>query len=247
MGLEFRGVAKEITSALNLGEDEGKIDALAGSLEDAANKSFGHSSELHTKLVSSLNQPSLLQSNRVKEFLDGERGGGTIITGELSPLQKEALERSMSPEQMESLGLARNILKNMMDAGAVQEPEPEDERPETPAKGVKFSFSKCTETFAGMTLAELMKDQLTKDECPVTGGVKNKLGDRIKKMTALEFHCYHNHIGYHHPDCCICNLTARSMKRTYVDKVIYHEVRVGYRFTMDAFVVSHRSNGAERG
>ena len=47
----------------------------------------------------------------------------------------------MSPEQMESLGLARNILKNMMDAGAVQEPEPEDERPETPAKGVKFSFS----------------------------------------------------------------------------------------------------------
>ena len=122
MGLGFREVAKEITSALNLGEDEGKIDALAGSLQDAAIKSFGHNSELHTKLVSSLNQSSLQQSNRVKEFLDGERGGGTIITGELSPPQKEALERSMSPEQMESLGLARNILKNMMDAGAVQEP-----------------------------------------------------------------------------------------------------------------------------
>ena len=52
MGLDFREVAKEITGALNLGEDEGKIDALAGSLEDAAIKSFGHSSELHTKLVS---------------------------------------------------------------------------------------------------------------------------------------------------------------------------------------------------
>ena len=52
MGRDFREVAKDITSALNLGEDEGKIDALAGSLEDAANKSFGHSSELHTKLVS---------------------------------------------------------------------------------------------------------------------------------------------------------------------------------------------------
>ena len=103
MGLGFREVAKEITSALNLGEDEGEIDALAGSLQDAAIKSFGHSSELHTKLVSSLNQSSLQQSNRVKEFLDGERGGGTIITGELSPLQKEALERTMSPEQMESL------------------------------------------------------------------------------------------------------------------------------------------------
>ena len=54
MGLDFREVAKEITSALNLGEDEGKIDALAGSLQDAAIKSFGHSSELHTKLVSSV-------------------------------------------------------------------------------------------------------------------------------------------------------------------------------------------------
>ena len=68
-----------------------------------------------------------------------------------------------------------------------------------------------------------------------------KLGDKIKKMTSLEFHCYHNHIGYH-PDCRICNLTARSLKRTFVDRVIYHEIRVGYRFTMDAFVVSHRSD-----
>ena len=50
MGLGFREVAKDITSALNLGEDEGKIDALAGSLEDAAIKSFGHNSELQTIL-----------------------------------------------------------------------------------------------------------------------------------------------------------------------------------------------------
>ena len=155
MGVGFRKVAKEITSALNLGEDEGKIDALAGSLQDAAIKSFGHNSELHTKLVSSFNQSSLQQSNRVKEFLDGERGGGTIITGELSPPQKEALERSMSPEQMESLGLARNILKNMMDAGAVQEPEPEDEKPETPAKGVKFSFSGSATSPLGKLAAEM--------------------------------------------------------------------------------------------
>ena len=34
MGRDFCEVAKEITSALNLGEDEGKIDALAGSLKD---------------------------------------------------------------------------------------------------------------------------------------------------------------------------------------------------------------------
>ena len=112
MGLEFREVAKEITSALNLGEDEGKIGALAGSLEDAANNSFGHNNELQTKLTHSINQSSLSQSNRVKEFLEGERGEGTIITGELSPLQQEALKRSMSPEQMESLGLARILYQS---------------------------------------------------------------------------------------------------------------------------------------
>ena len=57
MGRDFREVAKEITSALNLGEDEGKIDALAGSLEDAAIKSFGHGSELQTKLYTALTSP----------------------------------------------------------------------------------------------------------------------------------------------------------------------------------------------
>ena len=96
MGRGFREVAKDITSALNLGEDEGKIDALAASLHNAANESFGHESDLKTKLISSLNQSSLSQSNRVKNFLDGERGGGTFITGELSPLQQEVLEQSMS-------------------------------------------------------------------------------------------------------------------------------------------------------
>ena len=96
MGRDFREVAKDITSALNLGEDEGKIDALAASLHNAANESFGHESDLKTKLISSLNQSSLSQSNRVKNFLDGERGGGTFITGELSPLQQEVLEQSMS-------------------------------------------------------------------------------------------------------------------------------------------------------
>ena len=40
MGRDFREVAKDITSALNLGEDEGKIDALAASLHNAANESF---------------------------------------------------------------------------------------------------------------------------------------------------------------------------------------------------------------
>ena len=62
MGPDFRGVAKDITSVLNLGEDEGKIDALATSLEDVAYKSFGRSSDLKAKLVHSLNLSSLSQS-----------------------------------------------------------------------------------------------------------------------------------------------------------------------------------------
>ena len=40
MGRDFREVAKEITSALNLGEDEGKIEALAASLINVWNFHF---------------------------------------------------------------------------------------------------------------------------------------------------------------------------------------------------------------
>eukprot|EP01048_Picozoa_sp_COSAG05_P007720 COSAG05_NODE_553_length_8711_cov_165.199257_2_plen_70_part_00 len=49
-------------------------------------------------------------SARIKGFLAGEHGGRTIITGELTPIQRERLEQTMKPEQIESLGLARNIL-----------------------------------------------------------------------------------------------------------------------------------------
>ena len=59
-------------------------------------------------------------------------------------------------------------------------------------------------------------------------------------MSSLEFHSWHGHKGYH-PGCRVCELVARSLKRTYVDKVIFHELRFGYRFTMDAIVFSHRS------
>ena len=46
------------------------------------------------------------------------------------------------------------------------------------ANHIVNELENCKETFAGITLAELMKDQLVKDECPVIGGVKNKLGER---------------------------------------------------------------------
>ena len=96
------------------------------------------------------------------------------------------------------------------------------------------------EEFAGMNMAEIMQDQMMSDNTSVIGGVKNKLGKGARKMSSLEFHSWHGHKGYH-PGCRVCELVARSLKRTYVDKVIFHELRFGYRFTMDAIVFSHRS------
>ena len=66
MGRDFREVAKDITSALNLGEDEGKIKALAESFEDAANRSFGRNNDLQTKLIHSLIKSVLSRSRSLR-------------------------------------------------------------------------------------------------------------------------------------------------------------------------------------
>ena len=59
MGRGLREVAADVVCTLGMEEDEGKIDALAVSLAEAANKTFGSDSDLKTKLLSSLNQSSL--------------------------------------------------------------------------------------------------------------------------------------------------------------------------------------------
>ena len=159
MGRGLREVAADVVCTLGMEEDEGKIDALAASLAEAANKTFGSNSDLETKLMTSLNQSSLSQSARIKGFLTGEHGGGTIITGELTPIQRERLEQTMKPEQIESLGLARNILQRMMREN--EEPEPDSERDEgteTPNKGIQFSFSGGAESPLGK-VAEDMKSE----------------------------------------------------------------------------------------
>ena len=69
MGLGLREVAADVVCTLGMEEDEGKIDALAVSLAEAANKIFGSNSGLETKLLTSLNQSSLSQSARIKGFL----------------------------------------------------------------------------------------------------------------------------------------------------------------------------------
>ena len=62
MGRGLREVAADVVCTLGMEEDEGKIDALAVSLAEAANKTFGSNSDLETKLMTSLNQSSLSQS-----------------------------------------------------------------------------------------------------------------------------------------------------------------------------------------
>ena len=76
MGRGLREVAADVVCTLGMEEDEGKIDALAVSLAEAANKTFGSNSDLETKLMTSFNQSSLSQSARIKGFLTGEHWGG---------------------------------------------------------------------------------------------------------------------------------------------------------------------------
>jgi hypothetical protein len=91
-----------------------------------------------------------------------------------------------------------------------------------------------------LTLAEYMQDELFKLNTAEVLGTKNQLGGSFKRMDAYEYHCRLGHRG-HFPGCHICQAVARSLKRTYVDRVLYQEVRNLYRFTMDAMVLSNRS------
>ena len=58
MGRGLREVAADVVCTLGMEEDEGKIDALAVSLAEAANKTFGSNSDLETKLMTSLTPPA---------------------------------------------------------------------------------------------------------------------------------------------------------------------------------------------
>ena len=55
MGRGLREVAADVVCTLGMEEDEGKIDALAASLAEAANKTFGSNNDLprHRGLASS--------------------------------------------------------------------------------------------------------------------------------------------------------------------------------------------------
>ena len=87
----------------------------------------------------------------------------------------------MRPDQIESLGIARNILQKMMQENA--EPEPDSDRDEgddTPKKGMQFSFSGA----AGSPLGKIAED------------MKDEEDDALRVDTALNastVDCYRHH------------------------------------------------------
>ena len=104
---------------------------------------------------------------------------------------------------------------------------------------------KCSMAFAGMTLSEFMRDALVQEESCAVGANKNLCGNKLKEMSAYEFHCMQGHMGFF-KGCTICELVPRSLRRVKVDAVLHKELRIGYSMTMDAMVLSHRSYDGEK-
>ena len=111
-----------------------------------------------------------------------------------------------------------------------------DDLHHTLTKGESIDEPVC----ANLTLADYMQDQIYKDQTSEIIGSKNQLGGAYKRMDSLEYHCRMGHRGYF-PGCRICQAVARSLKRTYVDRVLFKEIRSLFSFTMDAVVFSSRS------
>ena len=57
--------------------------------------------------------------------------------------------------------------------------------------GQKWSMA-----FAGMTLSEFMRNALVQEESCAVGANKNLCGNKLKEMSAYEFHCMQGHMGF---------------------------------------------------
>ena len=64
---------------------------------------------------------------------------------------------------------------------------------------------------------------------------------REKKMSSLELHMRHGHIGGHDGKCVVCNLLRGSFRRIYKKVSPYIEQRVGHTFCGDVITWSDRS------
>ena len=72
-------------------------------------------------------------------------------------------------------------------------------------------------------------------------GSKAGMKSREKKMSGLELHMRHGHIGNHNGKCIVCNLLRGSFRRIYDKTSPYIERRVGHTFCGDVITWSDRS------
>ena len=75
----------------------------------------------------------------------------------------------------------------------------------------------------------------------VIQGAKGGMKSREKKMSSLELHMRHGHIGGHEGKCVVCNLLRGSFRRIYKKVSPYIEQRVGHTFCGDVITWSDRS------
>eukprot|EP01052_Picozoa_sp_SAG31_P028080 SAG31_NODE_2679_length_5264_cov_7.002711_1_plen_1137_part_10 len=128
-------------------------------------------------------------------------------------------------------------------SGAAYEPYHECTYEETisanPAESVEVVS--CVE---GESQADLLSS-IEKVDGACTGGVKAGLPSRERRLTALDFHKTHGHIG-HHDDCEICLKLRKSIRKVYKEVDAYKDERIGYAFSMDGITWSDKSKQGNR-
>ena len=86
---------------------------------------------------------------------------------------------------------------------------------------------------------------LYKDMDSVITGTKDGLHSRERKLTILELHRRHGHIG-HVPKCKICSMIRGSLRRVYAKSDHHVDSRPGHSFCMDIVTWSHVSRLGSR-
>jgi len=82
---------------------------------------------------------------------------------------------------------------------------------------------------------------LFKETDGITLGAKAGMKSRERKMTKLELHMRHGHIGSHDGRCVVCNLLRGSFRSIHNKTSPYIEERVGHTFCGDVITWSDRS------
>lgn len=88
---------------------------------------------------------------------------------------------------------------------------------------------------------EEWNDYIFKETDGIVLGAKAGMKSREKRMTKLELHMRHGHIGSHDGKCIVCNLLRGSFRKIFSKTSPYIEQRVGHTFCGDVITWSDRS------